>query len=107
MIRDLDPFYLIPIDCLYFLLYDVIDFCITYSITTVNRNYKFACQFSSNAIAIFLCSIYLEIIELYFCSLDIHIKRYIIERVEKEKLVVLKDLNEVFDSESIGSTETH
>ena len=107
MIRDLDPFYLIPIDCLYFLLYDVIDYCITYSITTVNRNYKFACQFSSNAIAIFLCSIYLEIIELHFCSLDIHLKRYIIERVEKEKLVVLKDLNEVFDSESIGSTETH
>ena len=95
IIKDLDPFYLIPIDCLYFLIYDIIDYCITYPITDLYRNLKFSCQFCSNTVAVFLCSIYLEIIELHFCSLDTFLRRFIIKRVQKEKIYLLEDINEV------------
>ena len=43
-IKDLDPFYLIPIDCTYFLIYEIIDYCVTYPIADLYRNLKFACQ---------------------------------------------------------------
>ena len=62
IIKDLDPFYLIPIDCTYFLIYEIIDYCLTYRIADLYRNLKFACQVSSNTIAEFLCLIYFEII---------------------------------------------
>ena len=94
IIKDLDPFYLIPIDCIYFLLYDIIDYCITYSITNLYRNLKFICQFCSNTIAVFLCCIYVEIIELHFCSLDLYLRRYIIKRGQKERMNSLKDFEE-------------
>ena len=95
IIKDLDPFYLIPIDCAYFLIYEIIDFCITFPIRDLYRNLKFSCQVCSNVIAIFLCSIYLEIIELHFYSLDLSLRRVIIEREEKEKKNVLKEISEI------------
>ena len=101
IIKDLDPFYCIPFDCTYFLIYDVIDYCITFRIAKLYRNLKFACQVCSNAIADFLCSIYFEIIELHFCNLDRHLKREIIIREEDEKPKILQEMNESMESESI------
>jgi hypothetical protein len=67
---------------------------------------KFSCQFCSNTIAVFLCSIYLEINELHFCSLDRYLKRFIIERVQEEKIVLLKDLSEENSSENNDAEDT-
>ena len=102
IIKDLDPFYLIPIDCAYFLIYDIIDYCITFRIANLYRNLKFACQFCSNTNAVFLSLIYFEIIELHFCYLDRHLKRSIIKRVQDEKIGVLNGVNESIDSDVIS-----
>ena len=102
IIKDLDPFYCIPFDCTYFLIYDVIDYCITFRIATLYRKLKFACQVCSNGIADILCSIYFEIIELHFCNLDRHLKRAIIIREEDEKPRLLQDMNESMDSDNMG-----
>ena len=106
IIKDLDPFYLIPIDCIYFLIYDIIDYCITFSIRTLYRNLKFSCQFCSNTISVFLCCIYFEIIELHFCSLDRFLRRFIIKRVQKEKIFLLQDINELKDNTEHNSENT-
>ena len=66
------------------------------------RNLKFACQICSNSIAIFLCLIYFEIIELHFCYLDRHLRRYISIREEVEKQKLLYEMDESLDSESVG-----
>ena len=100
IIKDLDPFYLIPIDCTYFFIYEIIDYCATIPLSNLFRNLKFTCQFSSNIIAVFLSSIYLEIIELHFCHLDRHLRRFIIRRVEVEAKVLLNTGDESVDSES-------
>ena len=103
IIKDLDPFYLIPCDSTFFLIYEIIDYCLTSKLATLYRNLKFACQICSNSIDIFLCSIYLEIIELHFCYLDRHLKRFIIIREENEQQKLLQDINEpdeFIDSES-------
>ena len=89
IIKDLDPFYLIPCDSTFFLIYEIIDYCLTSKLANLYRNLKFACQICSNSIDIFLCSIYLEIIELHFCHLDRHLRRFIIKRVEDEPKVLL------------------
>ena len=102
IIKDLDPFYCIPFDCTYFLIYDVIDYCITFRIATLYRKLQFACQVCSNGIADILCSIYFEIIELHFCNLDRHLKRAIIIREEDEKPRLLQDMNESMDSDNMG-----
>ena len=100
IIRDLDPFYLIPIDSIFFLILDIIDYSITYSITNVNKDTKFALQVCSNSMDIFLCSIYLEIIELHCCSLDLHLKRFIIKRVQREETVLLDEINQIYELEN-------
>jgi hypothetical protein len=98
IIKDLDAFYLVPIDCAYFLIYEIIDYCATIPLANLYRNLKFACQFCSNFIAVFLASIYLEIIELHFCQLDRHLRRFIIERVKDEPKTLLNKCDE-----SLGS----
>ena len=98
IIKDLDAFYLVPIDCAYFLIYEIIDYCATIPLANLYRNLKFACQFCSNFIAVFLASIYLEIIELHFCQIDRHLRRFIIERVKDEPKTLLNK-----DDESVGS----
>ena len=100
IIKDLDPFYLIPIDCTYFFIYEIIDYCATIPLANLFRNLKFTCQFCSNIIAVFLSSIYLEIIELHFCHLDRHLRRFIIKRVEDEPKVLLNTGDESVGSES-------
>ena len=102
IIKDLDPFYLIPIDSTFFLIYEIIDYCVTYPITNLYRNLKFVCQFCSNFIDIILCLIYLEIIELHFCSLDKQLRRTIIKRVQDENKALLNDGEESVDSENVS-----
>ena len=92
IIIKLDPFYLIPIDCTYFFIYEVIDYSITYKITNLYRDLKFVCQICSNGISVILCCIYLEIIVLHFYDLDVYIRMNIIDRVEQEKKLVIKDI---------------
>ena len=60
---------------------------------------------SSNVIAIFLCTIYLEIIELHFYSLDMSLRRYIIQREQTEIKRVLEEINEV--ESDVGSVELY
>ena len=105
IIKDLDPFYLIPIDCTYFLIYEIIDYCLTYRIEDLYRNLKFACQVSSNTIAEFLCLIYFEIIELHFCYFDRHLRRVIIKRVQEEKKEILNDIEDSFEESDYNSLE--
>ena len=100
IIRDLDPFYLIPIDCMYFLFYDIIDYSINYPITNLYRNLKFSCQFCSNVIAVFLSCIYFEILELHFCSLDRYLRRYIITREQEEKTELINEIDKMSDADS-------
>ena len=100
IIRDLDPFYLIPIDCMYFLFYDIIDYSINYPITNLYRNLKFSCQFCSNVIAVFLSCIYFEILELHFCSLDRYLRRYIITREQEEKTELINEMDKMSDADS-------
>ena len=61
------------------------------------RNLKFTCQVCSNVISVFLCCIYLEIIELHFCSLDVHLRRFIIRREQEEKTFILRNMSEFAD----------
>ena len=95
IIKDLDPFYFMPIDCIVFLIYDIVDYSKTYWKSNSYRDSKFALQVSTITIAIFLCSIYLEIVELHFCSFDLYLRRNIIQRGQKEKLFLLKDMEKI------------
>lgn len=101
IIKDLDPFYFMPIDCIVFLIYDIVDYSKTYLISNLYRDLKFAFQVSTITIAIFLCSIYLEIIELHFCSFDLYLRRFIILRGQKEKLLLLKDMEKLSEDPDI------
>jgi len=98
IIIHLDPLYLIPIDCVLYLILEIIDYCLTYSITNKYRDAKFACQIISNGMSDILCGIYLEIIELHFCGLDKFLRRYIIKReIEDKNKILLKDIYEESD----------
>ena len=94
IIIKLDPFYVIPIESAFFFIVEIIDYCITYSITNICRNIKFVCQLLSNGISMFLCSIYLEIIILHFCGLDLFTRISIIDRLEEENKMAIIDIKE-------------
>ena len=85
IIKNLDPFYLIPIESIYFLIYEIINYCITYSKTNLFRNIKFAFEITSNAVSVFLCCIYLEIIHLNCYDLNLDTRTKILEREKKEQ----------------------
>ena len=85
IIKNLDPFYLIPIESIYFLIYEIIDYCITYSETNLFRNIKFAFEITSNTVSVFLCCIYLEIIHLNCYDLNRDTRTKILEREKKEQ----------------------
>ena len=99
IIIKLDPFYVIPIESAFFFIYEIIDYCITYSITNIYRNIKFVCQLFSNGISMFLCCIYLEIIVLHFYELDLFIRISIIDRVEEENKMAISDIKEEKEEE--------
>ena len=80
VIKNLDPFYLIPIDTCYYIIYETLDFLFTLSRANLFSNIRFILGVSSDLISIICCSVYLEIIELHFYNLDENIKKNIIFR---------------------------
>ena len=101
IIINLDPFYFIPIDSAIFLCYEIIDYSLTFSITNKYRDTKFALLLLCDSHCVFLCLIYLEIIELHFCNLDMYLRRNILRRESDDsKFIVLKDTNEITDDRS-------
>ena len=86
IIDHLDPFYLIPIDTCYFIIYQTIDFCITLDKANLFSIIRFIFATLSDLICVLCCSIYLEIFELHFHDLDKDIRRNIILRgIEENK----------------------
>ena len=95
IIVNLDPFYLIPIDCVIYFIIEIVIYIKTYSISNKYANIKFALQLLSNGFSIFLLGIYLEIIELHFWNLDLFLRRFIIKREIKDKnCALIKDDND-------------
>ena len=96
IIYKLDPFYLIPIDCVYFLIYEIIDYCITFSKRNLYRNIKFFFQVTSNTVSVLVCCVYLEIFELHFCNLDQYVRSNIIkrERIDNNSIIELMAEND-------------
>ena len=80
IIKNLDPFYLIPIDSIFYIIYQTIDFILTLSKTNIYNNIRFIFATLSDLICIICCCVYLEIIELHFYNLDLNIRRNIILR---------------------------
>ena len=98
IIENLDPFYLVPIDCSFYLILEIVDYSITFDKENIYRNLKFACIILSNGLCILLYGIYLEIIELHFCELDRFLRRYIIKReIEDKKFILLEEINDDID----------
>lgn len=106
IIKNLDPFYLIPIDCAYFLIYEIIDYCITYPKTNSFRNAKFLIQVISNSVSVFICCIYLEIFELHFCGLDKYTRKSILEREEKERKSIVELINPIDSGNDMSLSKT-
>ena len=95
IIVNLDPFYLIPIDCVIYFFIEIIIYIKTYPITNKYMDAKFSLQLLSNGFSIFLLGIYLEIFELHFWNLDLFLRRYIIKREVKDKNeILLKDIHD-------------
>ena len=86
IIKHFDPFYLIPIDTCYFIIYETIDYFLSLSKANYLNNIRFILAIISDLIGIICCCVYLEIIELHFCNLDENIKRIIIDRGKKDQI---------------------
>ena len=84
IIKKLDPFYLIPSRCLYFLIYSTIKYFLAIPYTTKLLTIKYLFDELSNIIAVICSLIYLEIIILNFCNYEKDVKERIIERGEIE-----------------------
>ena len=80
IIKNLDPFYLIPIDTTFYIIYQTIDFILTLPKNNVYNTIRFILASLSDLISVICCSVYLEIIELHFYDLDLNIRRNIILR---------------------------
>lgn len=101
IIEKLDPFYLIPIDTCYFIIYQTIDYCVTLNKTNKMNNIRFIIANSSDFICILCCCIYLEIFELHCFGLDKDTRRSIILRgLEEEKSNELTKTNNINDTDS-------
>ena len=102
IIKNLDPFYLIPIDSIYYSIIEIIDYCITRGGINDNRhkvNTKFALKLVNNFASVILSLIYFEIIELHFCGLDQHLRKYILKREDLDKKFLIFNVNEDDDDE--------
>ena len=98
IIVNLDPFYLIPIDCVFYFIIEIVDYFITFQKRQKFRNLKFVFLTLSNGFAIFLFSIYLEIVELHFWKLDRFLRKNIILReIEEKNFILLEDINDDID----------
>jgi hypothetical protein len=103
IINYLDPFYLIPIDTCYYIIYETIDFFITLSITNIYSNIRFCLAISSDLISVICCCVYLEIFELHFYKLDENIKKNIISRGEFDSKIT--ELDKKFDEDDENENE--
>ena len=86
IINYLDPFYLVPIDTCYFIIYQNIDFLVTLKKSNKMNNIRFVLATLSDLICVLCFSVYLEIVELNFCSLNKNIRRNIIKRGLEEQI---------------------
>ena len=103
IIKNLDPFYLVPIDSIYYIVIEMIDYFITIGIrkgnVSIKRHVKFAIRLLNNGVGVFLALIFFEIIELHFCGLDHHLRRSIVNRQDLDKQCLLYN-NDEADEES-------
>ena len=99
IIKNLDPFYLIPIDSIYYIITEIIDYFLTLNKANVNRHVKFAFKIFNNGVCIVLSLIYFELIELHFCGLDQYLRRNILKREILDKQFLLYDMNEEEEEE--------
>jgi len=97
IINYLDPFYLIPIDTCYYIIYETIDLFITLSIANLYSNIRFCLAILSDFISVICCCVYLEILELHFYKLDENIKKNIILRGEFDSMT--SELDKKFDDD--------
>ena len=100
IINHLDPFYLIPIDTIYFIIYQSIDFLVTLEKANKLNNIRFVLATLSDLICVLCCSIYLEIVELNFCDLNKNIRRNIMLRGLEEQAT-----SELIKKKSIDSID--
>ena len=103
IIKNLDPFYLIPIDTIYYIITEIIDYSFVLrekDEINYKRHLKFALRIINNGVSIILSLIYFEIIELHFCGLDHHLRRYIIKRETLDKNILLLDKDEEEEDEN-------
>jgi hypothetical protein len=104
IIKNLDPFYLVPIDSIYYAITDMIDYFIMIGINkdrvSTKRHIKFAMRVLNNLLGTFLSLIFFEIIELHFCGLDQYLRRYILKREDLDKQILLHNMNEEEDEDS-------
>ena len=97
IIKNLNPFYLIPIDSIYYEIIDIIDYCIIRGSISDNRpkvHAKFALKLLNNFASVTLSLIYFEIIELHFCGLDQHLRKYILKREDLDKKFLIYNVND-------------
>ena len=99
IIKNLDPFYLIPIDSIYYIITEIIDYTFILSKkgwASPKRHAKFGLRIINNGVSIILSLIFFEIIELHFCGLDHHLRRNILRRefIDKSSLLFSKDEEE-------------
>ena len=102
IVKNLDPFHLIPIDSLFYLITEIIDYSITRANLTENKpqvNLKFALRLINNVASVTLSLIYYEIIELHFCGLDQHLRKYILRREDLDKKILIYNVNDEDDDD--------
>ena len=102
IVKNLDPFHLIPIDSLFYLITEIIDYSITRANLTENKpqvNLKFALRLINNFASVTLSLIYYEIIELHFCGLDQHLRKYILRREDLDKKILIYNVNDEDDDD--------
>ena len=79
IIKELDPFYLIPIRSLFYLIYRTINFGIISNSTTLLTP-KYILHEISNLFSIICSLIYLEVIILNFNNYEKNVKEFIVNR---------------------------
>ena len=102
IVKNLDPFHLLPIDSLFYLITEIIDYSITRANLTENKpqvHLKFALRLINNFASVTLSLIYYEIIELHFCGLDQHLRKYILRREDLDKKILMYNVNDEDDDD--------
>ena len=80
IIKKLDPFYLLVIPTVQYLIYETIDFILGLSNNNVNYIHKSFFCLLADIISLFDSLVYLEILELNFCGFNKNLRKHIINR---------------------------